>query len=377
MGAPIRTISHHFYVRLAKPIMFRFSPDSVHETIIKLAKITQRSRFFRWLFRWMWKYTSPALTQSLFGMSFASPVGLSAGFDKNIQVVPLVESIGFGFATVGSVTGSASNGNQKPWFHRLPDEKSILVNAGLPNIGTSAIADRLANDSQVKKRQFPLVISVARTNNPESSNDAEGIADYVKGLRDMRPFADCFEINISCPNTYGGEPFTSPERLEPLLRAIDLLRLTQPVWIKMPSNLSWQDFDKLLTVIVKHQIAAVTISNLRKDRTGIDVDGTVKGNLSGKPTEARSNELIAKTYSKYHDRLTIIGVGGIFNAEDAYRKIKSGASLVALVTGLIFEGPQLPGDISYGLEQLLRADGYDHITQAIGTGVTRYDKSSS
>lgn len=349
--------------------MFRFSPDAVHERIIELARTVGRLRLVRWLLRSMWQHQSPALAQTIHGLVFSNPVGVSAGFDKNIQAVPLLESIGLGYATVGSVTGHACAGNDRPWFHRLPAEKSIVVNAGLPNSGSDAISRRLRTDKLTAQRRIPLVISVARTNSRESSTDREAIDDYVMGITHLRDFADAFELNISCPNTYGGEPFTTPGRLAKLLDAVDALTLEQPVFVKMPSTLPWPQFDKLLSVITRHDIQAVTIANLRKDRKGIDINPSIKGNLSGRPTQARSDELIGHTYSKYGDRLTIIGVGGIFSAEDAYAKITQGASLIGLVTGLIYEGPQVIGTINEGLEQLMKADGFTHISQAIGSAI--------
>lgn len=370
MSRIFRQISHSAYTHVAKPLMFRFSPDAVHERVIILARTIGRIRLVRWLLRTIWQHQSPALAQTIHGLEFTNPVGVSAGFDKNAQAVPLLESIGLGYATVGSITGRACKGNDRPWFHRLPKEKSIVVNAGLPNIGSQAISRRLATDTLTASRRIPLVISVARTNSRESSTDREAIADYVVAITRLRTFADAIELNISCPNTYGGEPFTTPGRLAKLLAAVDGLKLAQPVFVKMPSNLAWPAYDKLLATITKHNVQAVTIANLRKDREGIEVDPQVKGNLSGKPTQSRSDELIGRTYSKYGHRLTIIGVGGIFSAEDAYAKITQGASLVGLVTGLIYEGPQLIGDINEGLERRMKADGFTHISQAIGSAHT-------
>lgn len=320
----------------------------------------------RILTRLLWSHKSPLLSQEIAGLHFPNPIGLSAGFDKNVEVVPLMESIGFGFVTGGSVTGYACAGNEKPWFHRLPEEKSIVVNAGLPNEGSEMIAARLRRDAKTTARHIPLLLSVARTNSKQSSTDNEAINDYALGLVNLHPFADAMEINISCPNTFGGEPFTEPSRLDALLTRLDSISRAGPTFVKMPSSLPWKEYDALLAVIAKHKIDGVTISNLRKDRANIDVAMEVKGNLSGKPTEALSNSLIGKTYRKYGTNLVIIGVGGVFSGRDAYEKIKQGASLVALVTGLIFEGPQLPGQVNAELERLLKADGYTHISQAIG-----------
>lgn len=362
-------LSRVVYRYAAKPIMFKFSPDSVHRNLVRIARIAQRMAPIRGLAAMLWRYKSPALVQTIHGQTFPNPVGLSAGFDKNAELAPLMERVGFGFVTCGSITGYKCDGNERPWFHRLPSERSIVVNAGLPNAGSRMVARRLARDGLVRRRCVPMMLSVARTNTPASSTDRQAIADYVLGLKNLRAHADMFEINISCPNTYGGEPFTTPARLQSLLAAIDALHIRQPLFIKMPSNLPWSDYSALIGVIVRHNVQGVTISNLRKDRKGVAVDANIKGNLSGRPTKLLSDELIAKTYSKYGDKLTIIGVGGIFTAQDAYNKIKNGASLVALITGLIYEGPQITGQINRELAQLLKADGYTHISQAIGANL--------
>ena len=312
------------------------------------------------------------LSQEIQGTRFTNPVGLSAGLDKNAEILPLVKSIGFGFATIGSITAEVCPGNPKPWFYRLPQRKSLVVYAGLANHGVIRIAQRLQTYKAGVFDNFPVVASIAKTNSPATCTDQEAIDDYTASLKHLaqNDRIRVFEINISCPNTYGGEPFTTPARLEALLTAIDELRLEKPIWIKMPINLPWKEFDPLLKVILKHQVAAVTIGNLNKDRSAVptaELPADVKGNLSGLPTQALSDDLIAKTYEAYGDKLMIVGVGGIFSAEDAYRKICLGATLVDIITGMIYEGPQLIGQINRDLVALLQKDGYTHISQAIGS----------
>ncbi len=312
------------------------------------------------------------LTQTYHGIEFASPVGLSAGFDKNGEIMPMISRLGFGFGTVGSVTAKQCDGNPRPWFYRLPKSKSLVINAGLANDGSTAILKRIHNYSKTAIRQFPIVLSVAKTNSCDVVSIREGIEDYVTTVKRAKdqPRIKVIELNVSCPNTYGGEPFTTPEKLEKLLKAVDVVGAKQPIFIKMPIDHEWPDFQQLLNVILKHKVAGVTISNLYKDRTSADLKDvlpdSVKGNLSGKPTWQRSNDLIQRTYREYGDKLTIIGVGGIFTADDAYTKIKLGASLVEIITGVIFCGPQLAAQISYDLSKLLERDGYTHISQAIG-----------
>ncbi len=315
------------------------------------------------------------LGQKIAGIDFINPVGLSAGLDKNFEITPIIKAIGFGFMEGGSVTFRACDGNEKPWFYRLPQSKSLVVNAGLANHGVDQVIKRIKSYSGRVLRDFPLNISVAKTNSCETASDQDAIADYIGSLRAIKATSvgQMVTLNISCPNTYGGEPFTTPDRLDALLTAVDAVELSQPVFIKLPCDLPWKTFHSLLRIADKHNITGLTISNLAKDRTAMrlqdELPDSVKGNLSGKPTWELSNNLIRRTYEMYADRFIIIGVGGIFTAEDAYTKIKLGASLVELVTGLIFEGPQVIGEINKGLVELLYRDGYANISQAIGVDV--------
>lgn len=179
-----------------------------------------------------------------------------------------------------------------------------------------------------------------------------------------------YELNISCPNLKGTITFYPPKNLDELLNAIDMLHLTKPLFIKMPIEKSNKEILKMLRVIAKHTVAGIIIGNLQKERKNpaLHSDEVAKfpiGNFSGKPCFDRSNELISLAYRNYGRRFIIIGCGGVFNAEDAYEKIKRGASLVQLITGMIYEGPQLVSDINMNLPALLKKDGYTSISEAV------------
>lgn len=369
MGKKIRKITQVSYKKVAKPLLFKEPPDAAHSQIVKAGRLTGRSVLLRKALRVSWSHQNTQLEQTIHGIKYRNPVGLSAGFDKNIELVGILESVGFGFITGGSVTGQYCAGNTRPWFYRMPKYQSLVVRAGLPNKGSAEISRLLDSSPYVLKRRISLAVSVARTNSKKASTLKEGIEDYVTALKNMQRHADTFEVNISCPNAFGGEPYSEPAALHKLLMAVDALKLTQPVYVKMPSDLAWPAFSKLLDVITRHNVKGVTICNLIKDRTGLDISDDIRGGISGRPVQKVSDALIYNTYRHYGKKLTIIGVGGIFSAEDAYLKIKNGASLVALITGLIYEGPQIVGDINEGLVRLLEADGYKNISEAIGTAV--------
>lgn len=369
----IRRASAAVYKNGFKPIAFRMAPDGVHERMVSTGRFAHRLIIVEPMLQSLWAHKDDALLgQTVFGLHFRNPVGLSAGLDKNANLPGTVKAIGFGFATVGSITADAAAGNAKPWYHRLPKTHSIVVNAGLPNEGAERINQRIARYNSRIFEDFPLVASVAKTNSPKTCTDEAGIEDYKEGLTKLQynPHIAMFELNISCPNAFGGEPFTRPKPLDALLRAVDELKLTQPLTIKMPIDKSWKEFDELLNIIVKHNVHAVTIGNLQKNRQAAtlkdELPDNIPGNLSGKPCFEASNMLIAKAYKKYGDALVIIGVGGIFSAEDAYQKIRLGATLVELITGVIFNGPQLIGQINHDLAAYVRRDGYTNISEVIG-----------
>lgn len=369
----IRGVSATVYQKGFKPVAFRMSPDGVHHRMVVTGRLTQHLRVIGPILNNLWAHTNdPCLQQMVCGIHFKNPVGLSAGLDKNAELVPTMRAIGFGFATVGSITAEAAPGNLKPWYHRLPKTHSIVVNAGLPNQGADRIGERIRRYPSRMFEDFPLVASVAKTNSPKTATDKAGIADYVEGVKKLQfnPHIAMFELNISCPNAYGGEPFTRAEALHALLTQIDKLTLSQPLTIKMPIDKSWPEFEKLLKVVIQHNVQAVTIGNLQKNRQAVplkdELPESIPGNLSGAPCYAASNNLIAETYRAYGDKLIIIGVGGIFSAKDAYTKIRLGATLVELVTGVIFNGPQLIGQINHDLVGLLHRDGFANIREAIG-----------
>lgn len=370
MGRRVRKLSRGVYKNVAKPLLFAQHPDKAHAQMITAARALHLVRGEN-LLR-VWNYQNPRLEQEILGMKFKNPLGMSAGLDKNFDLPPVAKRIGLGFEIGGSTTAKVCAGNPRPWFHRLPEEKSIVVNVGLANNGIARNIERIQGYPASLWRDFPLSVSVAKTNNPENASDSEAIEDYCDSLRqlDRAKCAPLYEVNISCPNTYGGEPFTTPERLEKLLAAIDDLQLSRPIFVKMPTDKTWQKFADLLEVAARHKVAGLTIGNLMKDRANLQhperLSDSVKGNLSGLPDQKITTDLVFKTYQAYGDRFVIIGVGGVFTAEDAYDKIRAGASLVALVTALMFEGPQVVGEINEGLAKLLERDGFASVTEAVG-----------
>ena len=319
-----------------------------------------------------WGYAHPALRQEILGIKFQNPVGLSAVFDKDATLIDIMPSLGFGFTEVGSITGEPSEGNPKPRLWRLKKSKSLVVYYGLKNEGCEAVASKLKG----KKFPLPVGISIAKTNSKETVADDSAVADYFKTYREFAGIGDYATINISCPNAFGGQPFTDSGKLEKLLQKIFSIPKTKPIFLKISPDLNPDEIDKILEVANKFPVDGFVCTNLTKNRDKdlnkniLDEDVPPQGGISGKVVAGLSDNLIRYVYKKTRGnskKPIIIGVGGVSSAIDAYCKIKAGASLIELITGMIFEGPQLISSINMGLVKLLKADGYQNISEAVGT----------
>jgi len=364
------TIFGFMYRNIIKPLFFLFDAEFVHVMMVKFGEILGRVPLYQVKVRYLTTYVQPTLTQTIHGVTFDRPVGLSAGFDYEGWLTQTLSPWGFGWQTVGTVTNTAYAGNTRPMLGRLPKSRALLVNKGFKNLGADATIKRL-NGS---KFQIPVGVSIGRTNSLELNTQRKSIEDIVSAFAKFEQSSlphSYYELNISCPNLKGDVEFYTPTHLDELLIEVDKLSITRPVFVKMPIEKSDTDVEAMLTVIEKHSPKGVIFGNLQKDRKDPSFDSSEivnagKGNFSGKPTYERSNELIRLTYRQYKDRFVIIGCGGIFSAADAYTKIRLGASLLQLITGMIYEGPQLVAQINMGLEELLKRDGHKHISEAIG-----------
>ncbi|MFZ2187459.1 MAG: quinone-dependent dihydroorotate dehydrogenase [Candidatus Moraniibacteriota bacterium] len=359
---------HFLYVHIFRRIVFLLDPEKVHDGIVMFGRNLGKYSLTRKMTRSLLSYQNQALSQTVRGIHFSNPVGLSGGFDKNAELTDIIPEVGFGFMEIGSVTGEKCDGNAKPRLWRLKKSKSILVYYGLNNDGAEAIAQRLRG----KKFRIPVGANIAKTNNQNTVGKEAGAADYLKAYKAMQDIADYFTINISCPNAYGGCPFTDKEYLDHLLSRLAEVPKTKPSFIKLSPDLSHEEIDGIIEVARKHDIDGFVCSNLTKSRNNpkiVEKDFSECGGMSGKVVIDLSNDLVEYIYRKTGKEFVLIGLGGIFSAEDAYKKIRLGATLVELITGMIFEGPQVIGDINQGLVKLLKKDGFKNISEAIGADI--------
>lgn len=316
-------------------------------------------------------YEDCILLQEISGVKFPNPIGLAAGFDKNAELLSILPAVGFGFMEIGSITARPYDGNSAPRLRRLKKSRGLVVNYGLKSPGAEVIAKRIGDAplAGTRPHPIPLGVSIARSNVPGAESEEAGLADQIECYETLKGLGDYVTLNLSCPNTAGGEPFHRPELLEKLLKRLPIKHDSRPTFLKLSPDLGPGTVSQIISVALQYGITGLIIGNLTKNRNNArlyeDVS-TFTGGISGKPTELLSNNLIAHTYRESQGELVIIGCGGVFSAEDAYTKIKLGASLVQLITGMIYAGPQLISSINLGLVKLLRKDGFANIRDAVG-----------
>lgn len=373
----MKSASVHFlgwlYRNFGTKIFFMFDSEPIHDFVLKMGELMGEIPGVSKLTGFFVKVSDPSLNTVVAGIHFENPVGMSAGFDHEAQLTQILSGLGIGFESVGTITNKPYAGNPYPRIKRLVKSKSLLVNKGFKSTGMDKVLSRLTGH----KFSVPVGVSIGRTNTAEHNDHADAIADIIGAFKKVEkskiPFS-YLELNISCPNLSKDISFYETGPLYELLSEIFSLKLSRPFFIKMPIILSDEKIKGLLDVITKFPVAAVIFGNLQNDRNNPAFDKSeiagfdkYKGNWSGMPCQSRSDELICLAYMYTEGKLPIIGCGGIFSAEDAYRKIKLGASLVQLATGFVFNGPQFAGEICADLPAMLKHDGFKNIKEAVGS----------
>jgi dihydroorotate dehydrogenase len=355
---------------LVRPLLFKADAEWTHHQMITVGKMISQHRFFQVPLDGLYHYEDPRLEVGLFGKRLRNPIGTAAGFDKNAELGNVLTAVGFGFAEVGSITAQASQGNPTPRLFRLPPDQAIINRMGLNNYGADYLAHTLAN----RTTDLPIAVNIAKTHDPKLLGDA-AIADFCHSVKTLYPYGQCIVLNISCPNTAEGKTFEEPAALEALLQAVREVEQQfperKPILLKLSPDISFKQLDNILAIAQRYNIAGYVISNTSSQRTGLTtpaqhIAAIGKGGLSGKPLQQSSTAMIKYVY-QHGNQPFIIGVGGIFSAADAYSKIKAGASLVELYTGLIYQGPGIVKQIKRGLVELLIKDGFKSIEGAVGT----------
>lgn len=298
-----------------------------------------------------------------FGLKFANPLGLAAGFDKNGVAVDQLASLGFGFVEVGTVTYEPQPGNPKPRMFRLPGDQALINRLGFNNDGALAVAGRLKSIN----RKCIVGVNIGKNKNVPNEEATE---NYLKALDAVHPVADYIAVNISSPNTPNLRELQKADKLEELLGALvsrnaDLGR--HPLLVKIAPDLNEAEVESIVDICVRHKIDGIIATNTTISRDGLRSNIDETGGLSGKPLEQRSNEVISQIYRYSKGKLPIIGVGGIFTAEDAFAKVAAGASLIQAYTGFVYGGPTFARDIASGLAAILIERGFENLDDAVGS----------
>ena len=304
-----------------------------------------------------------------FGLDFPNPLGIAAGFDKNAIVVNQLAELGFGFVEVGTVTLEPQPGNLKPRLFRLPEDGALINRLGFNNDGAATIAERLAK----LDRTCVVGVNIGRNKNVDNE---DAVANYLKTFTLVRPVADYVAINVSSPNTPNLRELQSAENLDTLLTELRRKNnelSAKPLLVKIAPDLSQAEIEAITTVCLERGVSGVIAANTTVSRDGLitpDVGRFGSGGLSGRPLTQRSNEVIAQIYRYSSGKLPIVGVGGIFCADDAFQKIAAGASLLQAYTGFIYTGPGFASQIVSGLAEILRSRGFRSLDSAVGSGVS-------
>ncbi len=310
------------------------------------------------------------LEQNLWGITFPNPVGLAAGFDKDGVAAGFWASLGFGFAELGTVTFHAQPGNPRPRLFRLPQDQAALNRMGFNNCGAAAMATHLA-DMVPPARPIPIGINLGKS---KVTLLDQAAADYLGSFRLLQDWGDYFVVNVSSPNTPGLRLLQDAAQLSLILDALQQEQGQKPIFVKIAPDLEWEAIADIITISKKYKLAGIIATNttIRRDnlktqtirQTGNSVTAE-SGGISGVPVRDRSTEVI-RFIRQHQTEVPIIGVGGIFTADDAWDKITAGASLVQVYTGWIYEGPWMVRRILEGLLQKLEERGLASISDAVG-----------
>jgi dihydroorotate dehydrogenase len=301
-----------------------------------------------------------SLKTQVAGLNFPSPVGLAAGFDKNAEVPEQMLGLGFGFVEVGTLTPEAQDGNPKPRLFRLKADRAVINRLGFNNRGQPAAFQRLQPGSHGHG-----IIGVNVGANKDSRNR---IADYVSGVRAMSSVASYITINISSPNTPGLRTLHDEGALNELLAAVQSVRTKKPVFLKVAPDLDKGDPERIVRAAIDHGMDALIVSNTTLSRPLLKSRfASEKGGLSGAPLKALALEALRQFRSASGGEIALIGVGGIGCADDAWERIRAGASLIQLYTAMVYEGPGIARRIAKGLARHLEREGFRSIGEAVGS----------
>ena len=359
-----------FYRQVVRPVLFNYDSEQIHDaTLGNLARLS-RSRLGLDCVESF--FGMAHLPVQLWGLRFPNPVGVAAGMEKQGVAVPAWAAFGFGFSELGGVTWHAQPGNPVPRMFRAIEDGALINRMGFNNGGAEALAERLI---YWKKSGFwprhPVGINLGKS---KVTPIEKAAGDYANSFRALREYADFFVVNVSSPNTPNLRQLQDRQALDEILAAIQALNgpgpNAKPILVKVAPDLSFDALDEILEVAGSRNLSGIVATNTTVSRPVGDERSAMvyseTGGLSGRPLRARSTEIVRHLYLRSEGKLPIIGVGGIFNAQDAWEKITNGASLVQVYTGMVYEGPGIARAVTEGLRALLEQSGMKSLQEAVG-----------
>lgn len=345
------------YKSLIKPLLFLKNPEGAHHLTFSLIQTTFNLPGIKGWVKKRFAFEEESLKRTVFGLTFQNPVGLAAGFDKDAKLIDEMALLGFGFIEIGTLTPKPQEGNPKPRLFRLPGDKALINRMGFNNGGVEEAVKRL------KKRRSTVLIGGNIGKNKVTPNE-EAVKDYLFCLETLHPYVDYFVVNVSSPNTPNLRDLQEKEPLKKLLLSVkagnDQKDKPKPILLKIAPDLTNGQLDDIIEIVQDTAIDGVIATNTTVDRSLLNVEthyaNTIgAGGLSGKPLKDRSTEVIRYLCEKSGKSFPVIGVGGVFSAEDAIEKLEAGASLIQVYTGLIYEGPAIIKKIKKGLARYFKS----------------------
>ncbi len=336
------------YNRIVRPLLFRLDAEKAHDLIFSTGMRFQQSDAFNAFIREQLAFEDASLQVKTSGLTFPNPVGLAAGFDKNAKLLPLLESTGFGFVEVGSITAQAASGNPKPRMFRLPEDKAVINRMGLNNDGAKVICERLKN----RTSNIPIGVNIAKTPGTGLSGTA-AINDYVTSYKLALPVADYITLNISCPNTGDGKSFEDPDSFRALMEGIRSVESEKnvPLFIKFSADTPSEILKELIKIAESFEADGFIATNTSTSRIGLKSPESLlrqigAGGLSGHPIHQKALDKLKIIRDTCSDEKTVISAGGIMTPEQARERMHEGANLIQVYTGLVYNGPGFVGDIN-------------------------------
>ncbi len=342
--------------------LFLAPPERIHTLVFAALRGATAAGPARRALRRQLAPTDPVLASTVFGVRFPGPLGLAAGFDKDGLGLDAWGALGFGYAEVGTVTALPQPGNPEPRLFRLPEDRALLNRMGFNNHGAGQLALRLARH----RPDVPVGVNIGKSKITPPERAAE---DYAASARLLGPLASYLVVNVSSPNTPGLRDLQATESLRPILAAV-LAETATPVLVKIAPDLADSDVDAVADLAADLGLAGIVATNTTISRAGLHtpgVDSLGSGGVSGPPVAQRATEVLRRLYSRVGERMVLIGVGGIENAEDAWQRITAGASLLQGYTGFVYGGGLWAKHIHDGIAERLHARGFASLSEAVGS----------